>query len=92
MIQLTSVRLAHASLINLGDEQTNVRTLTVVKSWWGILEACFSAVGVPVSKILSLDLQVCTVATFSYSSLKTQPYTSQTQISSQKRPKYFFNS
>ena len=35
-----------------------------VLSWWGIWEACCSAVGVSVPKILSLDIQVSTVAMF----------------------------
>ena len=38
--------------------------LIVVSSWWGIWEAC-SVVGVSVPKILSLDIRVCAVATFS---------------------------
>ena len=38
------------------------RALTVISSWWGVCDACL-AVGIPVSKILLLDIWACTVAT-----------------------------
>ena len=48
---------------------TTLRTLAVVSSLvrrlGGVWEACCSVVGVPVPKILSLNIRMCTVATFS---------------------------
>ena len=49
-------------ILTRGMGKTNVWTLIVVSSWW---EACLT-VGIPVLKILSLDIQVCTVTTFSW--------------------------
>ena len=49
-------------ITTLTSEQLTDCCRLVVSSWWGVWEA-YSAVGVSVTKILSLDIRVCAVAT-----------------------------